>query len=58
MKVNKKLLQQELCQERGNVVLLKDISNLSTALKKGKSRNDIDSTIGMLMNKYGMFDML
>lgn len=53
MKVNKKMLQQQLFQETGNIVLLKDISNIATALKRGKSRNDLDATIQVLMNKYG-----
>ena len=55
MKVNKKMLQQQLFQETGNIVLLKDISNIATALKRGKSRNDLDATIQVLMNKYGTY---
>ena len=36
MNVNKKLLQQELVQETGNVVLLKDLTNIAYATKRGK----------------------
>ena len=53
MKVNKKMLQQELCQETGGIVLLKDITNISTAMKRGHSRNDLDTTVSMLTSKYG-----
>ena len=34
-KVNKKLLQQHLNESSGKVVTLKDISNISTGVKKG-----------------------
>ena len=53
MKVNKKMLQQELCQETGGIVLLKDITNIYTAMKRGHSRNDLDTTVSMLTSKYG-----
>ena len=53
MKVNKKMLQQELCQETEVIVLLKDITNIATAMKKGRSRNDLNATVSMLTNKYG-----
>ena len=43
MNVNK-LLQQELV-ETGNVILLKDLTNISSASKRGKSRNDLDITV-------------
>ena len=54
MKVNKKMLQQELCQETGGIVLLKDITNIATAMKKGRSRNDLDATVSVLTSKYGI----
>lgn len=54
MKANKKLIQQALCQETGNVILLKDLSNLVN--QRGRaSRNDLDNVINLLMNKYGEF---
>lgn len=53
MNVNKKLLQQELVQETGNVILLKDLSNIASAIKRGKSRNDVDVTVDTLMKRYG-----
>ena len=56
MKANKKMVQQQLCQETGNVVLLKDLSNIALTAKKGKSRNDLDATVQVLMEKYGMLD--
>lgn len=54
MKANKKLVQQELCQETGNIILLKDLSNLVN--RRGRaSRNDLDAVVNLLMNKYGEF---
>lgn len=50
------MVQQQLCQETGNVVLLKDLSNIALTAKKGKSRNDLDATVQVLMEKYGMLD--
>ena len=51
------MVQQQLCQETGNVILLKDLSNIALAAKKGKSRNDLDVTVQVLMEKYGMLNM-
>ena len=53
MNVNKKLLQQELVKETGNVILLKDLTNISSTSKRGKSRNDLDVTVDTLMKRYG-----
>ena len=55
MRANKKMIQQELSQETGNIVLLKDLSNIATSHKKGKTRNDLDTAVALLMNKYGEF---
>ena len=55
MKANKKLVQQKLTQESGNVILLKDISNIANSLRNEKSRNDLDSTVKLLTDKYGMY---
>ncbi len=53
MRANKKMVQQQMCQDTGNIILLKDLSNITTAHKQGKSRNDLDATVSVLMNKYG-----
>ena len=53
MNVNKKLLQQKLVEETGNVVLLKDLTNIASAGKHGRSRNDLDATVNTLMLRYG-----
>ena len=53
MNVNKKLLQQELVQETGNVILLKDLMNIASATKSGRSRNDLDVITDTLMKHYG-----
>ena len=49
------MVQQQLSLETGNVILLKDLSNIMTANKQGKSKNDLDATVKTLMNKYGEF---
>ena len=54
MRVNKKMLQQQLCQEIGKIVLLKDLSNMSLDLKNRQSKNDLHNTIKVLMEKYGI----
>lgn len=53
MNANKKLIQQKMAKESGNVILLKDLSNIHTATLQGKSRNDLDETITSLVEKYG-----
>ena len=55
MKANRKLVQQQLCQGTGIVVLLKDLFNIATANKQRKSRNNLDTTVATLMDKYGMY---
>jgi hypothetical protein len=37
MKANKKLVQQKLTHESGNILLLKNISNIATSLQREKS---------------------
>ena len=54
MKANKKMIQQQLCKETGKIILLKDLSNIATANKSGKSGNDLNSTVTLLMDTYGM----
>ena len=53
MNVNKKLLQQELVRETGNVILLKDLTNIASSTKLGKSRNSLDAMVDTLMKHYG-----
>ena len=53
MRANKKLIQQRLVEETGNVILLKDLTNISSGLKRGKSRNDLDVAVKSLMERYG-----
>ena len=55
MGANKKLVQQKLIEETGNIIILKDLSNIRCNAHKGKSRNDLDSTVKSLMEKYGMY---
>ena len=42
-------------QLQGNVILLKDLTNIRTATLHGNSRNDLDKTINSLKEKYGKF---
>ena len=51
LKANKKIVQQKLSQETGQVVLLKDLTNVSTMMRKEKSRNDIDKVVQTLMER-------
>ncbi len=53
MRANKKLVQQQLVEQTGNVILLKDLTNIAIALKRGKSRNDLDVAVKSLMERYG-----
>lgn len=57
MKANKKLIQEEISKETGKVVLLKDISNIATAAKQGRPRNNLDITVQTLKDKYGTYFM-
>ena len=54
MKANKKMVQLEMSQETGNVVLPRDLSNIMVSQRKGKTRNDIDASVKLLMDKYGI----
>ena len=58
IKGNKKMIQQQLSFETGKVVLLKDLANLSSSLKKGKTRNDLDTAVQMLMKNYGKLTII
>ena len=48
MRVNKKMRDMP-----GNIVKLKDITNIAAAMKSGHTRNDLDATVSILTNKYG-----
>ena len=53
MDANKKLVQQQISQESGKIVLLKDLPNIATNSKKGKSKNYLDTSVSQLIDKYG-----
>ena len=53
MKANKKLIQQKLSQKTGQIILLKDLTNISTMIQSGKSRNNIDTVVRTLVEKHG-----
>ena len=39
------MIQMQLSQETGNVILLKDLTNIASAAKQGKSRNSVDTAV-------------
>ena len=51
MYANKKLVQQETSKETGKAILLKDICNIITAAKQGRSRDNLDITVQTLMQR-------
>lgn len=55
MNPNKKLVQQQICNEIGNIVLLKGLSNIAANAKKSKTKNDLDSCVSLLLDKYGEY---
>ena len=54
LKVNKKLLRDHVANKTGQVVTLKDISNVQTAVRGTKSRNDLKGVVEMLKGETGM----
>ena len=50
-----KMIQSQLSQETGKVILLKDLTNIATEVKQGSSRNSVDAVVHNLMGKYGMY---
>ena len=52
-KQTKKMVQDKLSNETGQVVLLKDLSNLSTLMKSGSTRNNLEVTVKELTEQYG-----
>ena len=53
MKVNNKILQQKLSVESGQVVTLRDLTNISVKMKQVMSRNDLQHTVQILETEYG-----
>lgn len=53
LKVNSKLLQQQIQQSTGKKVTLKDISNMKQRARKDINKNDLDSVIGYLQQQQG-----
>ena len=53
LKANKKLIQDKLASTTGKVVLLKDLSNISSRMKMGNTRNDVQESIRKLTEVYG-----
>ena len=53
MKVNKKILQQKLSAESGQVVTLRDLTNISVKMKQAISRNNLQYAVQMLETEYG-----
>ena len=53
MKVNKKILQQKLSAESGQVVTLRDLTNISAKMKRAMSRNDLQHVVQILETEYG-----
>ena len=54
MKVNKKMLQQQLSVESGRVVALRDLTNLTVKMKQSMSRNDLVHVVELLEKDYGI----
>ena len=50
-----KMIQSQLSQETGKVILLKDLTNIAAEAKQGNSRNSVDAVIHNLMEKYGLY---
>ena len=54
MRANKKMVQHALCQETGNIFLLKDLSNPTSTTKKTPG-NDMDVVVKTLTEDYGKY---
>ena len=53
LKANKKLVQDKLATSTGKAILLKDLSNINSRMKKGDTRNDLNKCVENLQEKYG-----
>ena len=54
MKVNKKMLQQQLSVEFRRIVILRDLTNLTVKMKQSMSRNDLVHVAELLEQDYGI----
>ena len=54
MKVNKKMLQQQLSVEFRRIVILRDLTNLTVKMKQSMSRNDLVHVAELLKKDYGI----
>ena len=52
MNANKKLVQKQLIEDSGKIILLKDLSNLKASIKLNQPRNDLDATVRLLKETY------
>ena len=48
LKANKKMIKDRLSKMSGKVVILKDLSNIATFMKSGKTRNDLEAAVRQL----------
>ena len=53
MKVNKTILQQKLSAEFGQVVTLRDLTNIYVKMKQAMSRNDLQHVVQLLETEGG-----
>ena len=53
MKANKKILQRKLSAKSGQVVTLRDLTNISVKMKQAMSRNDLRHAVQILETEYG-----
>lgn len=58
LKANKKMLKNDLQVRTGKVILLKDLSNVATVSKSESTRNNLETCIKELTEKYGKLKML
>ena len=54
MKVNKKMLQQQISIKSGRIVTLRDLTNLTVKMKQSMSRNDLVHVAELLKKDYGI----
>ena len=55
LRANKKLIRQQLIQENGKIVVLKDISNIASQAKEEKSHNGLTAVVKDLIEQYGKY---
>lgn len=53
MKVDKKLLQQHLNDKTGQIVTLKDISNIQTKIREASDKNNLEALTAKLRSMNG-----